>query len=153
MNENLFYSKHGLELTEQFEGFKAAAYQDQGGVWTIGYGHTLSVFPGRTISQAQAEHYLAIDVRVAENAVKRLVTVPLGQLMFDALTDFVFNCGSGNFAKSSLLKAVNNKDAAAVIAEFKKWDKIAGVSNKGLARRRLAESELYRQGIISEETT
>jgi len=27
-------------LTEQFEGCKLTAYQDQVGVWTIGYGHT-----------------------------------------------------------------------------------------------------------------
>ena len=53
---NLTYSGRGLALTEQFEGCRLTAYQDQVGVWTIGYGHTgTDVTPGLTITQQQAE--------------------------------------------------------------------------------------------------
>ena len=45
---NLTYSKDGLALTELFEGDILTAYQDQKGVWTIGYGHTAVVQPGQT---------------------------------------------------------------------------------------------------------
>lgn len=150
LNNNLRYSKQGLALTEKFEGFREKAYRDQGGVLTIGYGHTGQlVREGDVISQADAEHLLAHDVIVAENAVKRLVTTNLFQSEFDALVDFTFNVGEGNFAKSTLLALVNADKWVEAIQEFSKWDKVAGAVNKGLARRRLAEAELFQHGIIT----
>jgi lysozyme len=144
MNDKLSYSKRGLALTESFEGFRANAYQDIGKVWTIGYGHTGNdVTPTTVITQAQAEALLAADVRWAEFAVKKFVTVTLDQDEFDALVGFVFNCGAGNFKASTLLKKVNSSDFVGVAAEFRRWDRVAGAENKGLARRRLSESELF----------
>ena len=64
---DLTYSTKGLALTAQFEGCSLAAYQDQVGVWTIGYGHTgPDVKPGLTITGAQAQDLLAQDVCSAE---------------------------------------------------------------------------------------
>lgn len=37
---NFSYSAAGLALTKHFEGLRLVAYPDQGGVWTIGWGHT-----------------------------------------------------------------------------------------------------------------
>ena len=37
---NFTYGDAGLALTKNFEGCVLTAYADQGGVWTIGYGHT-----------------------------------------------------------------------------------------------------------------
>jgi lysozyme len=37
---NFAYGDAGLALTKNFEGCVLTAYADQGGVWTIGYGHT-----------------------------------------------------------------------------------------------------------------
>lgn len=34
------FSPEGMALTEQDEGMRLEAYQDSGGVWTIGIGHT-----------------------------------------------------------------------------------------------------------------
>ena len=51
---SLTYSGNGLALTEQFEACRLTAYQDQVGVWTIGYGHTgPDVTPKLTITQVR----------------------------------------------------------------------------------------------------
>lgn len=148
MNEGLTYSKQGLQLTESFEGFRNKAYQDQGGVWTIGFGHTgHDVTPSLVITQSQGELLLAHDVQTAENAVKRFVMVALDQDEFDSTVDFVFNVGSGNFLQSTLLRLLNAGNDAGAALEFAKWDKVAGVVNSGLARRRLSEAELFQHGI------
>ena len=33
-------NRAGLDLIVSFEGFRSESYQDAGGTWTIGYGHT-----------------------------------------------------------------------------------------------------------------
>lgn len=69
----MIYSKHGLAMTESFEGCKLIAYQDSKGVWTIGYGHINGVYEGMTCSKAEAEMWLIANVQNAEAAVNRLV--------------------------------------------------------------------------------
>jgi lysozyme len=137
---NLTYSKSGLVLTELFEGDVLTAYQDQKGVWTIGYGHTAGVQPGQKITQAQAEAFLLGDVSTAVNCVNDVIEVLLTQAQFDALVDFTFNLGAGNFKGSTLLKDINAGNFPAAIAQFKLWDHCGGVVNAGLLRRRTAEA-------------
>ena len=138
------YSKSALErLTEPFEGDRLVAYQDSKGVWTIGYGHTRGVFPGMTCSQQQSERWLIEDLAWAEAMVNRFVKVQLTQNEFDALVDFVFNVGSGNFKSSTLLKLVNANDMEDAVREFVKWDHCGGKEVAGLLRRRQAEAQLF----------
>jgi lysozyme len=143
MNEALTYGKIGLHLTEQFEGCSLVAYQDSKGVWTIGYGHTSSVVPGMTCTQAQAETWLSEDIAWAEAVVKNHVKIQLTQDEFDALVDFVFNAGSGNFDSSTLLKDINLGNIEAASKQFELWDKAGGKVVAGLLRRRLAEEALF----------
>jgi len=143
---NFTYGREGLSLTEQFEGCRLAAYQDQVGVWTIGYGHTgPEVVAGLTITQAQAEAYLAADVQSAAACVNRLVAVQLTQEEFDALVDFVFNLGQGAFASSTLLRLLNAGSFAAAAEQFVQWDRAGGAVVAGLLRRRQAETALFNQ--------
>lgn len=141
---NLTYSAKGLALTEQFEGCSLAAYQDQVGVWTIGYGHTgLDVKPGMTITSAQAQALLAQDVSSATACVNRVVTVQLTQEEFDALVDFVFNLGPGAFGNSTMLRELNAGDFTGAAAQFDLWDHAGGAVVAGLLRRRQAEADLF----------
>lgn len=55
------------------EGCSLTAYQDQGGVWTIGYGHTAGVKEGDIITQATADFWLARDIDAAEQELLKLV--------------------------------------------------------------------------------
>jgi len=144
---NLTYSKEGLQLTEYFEGDVLHAYQDQRGIWTIGYGHTAGVHPGMTITQEQAEAFLAGDVRTAVTCVNQVVTVKLTQPQFDSLVDFVFNVGATNFRTSTLLRDINAGNFPDAIAQFNLWNHCGGVVNQGLLRRRQAEAAKF-----SEET-
>jgi lysozyme len=140
------YSKNGLHLTEQFEGLRLTAYPDPGtggSPWTIGYGHTGSdVHPGLTITKEQAEELLMKDVQKAVAVVNSKVTTDLTQNEFDAIVDFVFNVGAGNFAGSTLLKKINANDMEGAANEFDKWNLAAGKVMAGLVRRRHAETLL-----------
>ena len=139
-------SSLGLALLEFIEDFRATAYQDQGGVWTCGFGHTgPDVHEGTTCTPEQASGWLAADVSRAELAVMRAVDVALTQHQFDALVTFTYNAGAGAFEHSTLLKLVNAHQPAA--DEFLKWDHVAGKPNAGLLRRRKVERALFLDGI------
>lgn len=141
----MIMSDNGIRLTQQFEGLSLAAYQDVVGVWTNGYGNTHGVVPGSVITMDQAVADLRSNMGSAENAVNNLVTAPLSQNQFDALVDFVFNLGTGNFSASTLLRKLNAKDYAGASAEFPKWNKAGGKVVQGLTNRRLAEQRLFNQ--------
>lgn len=138
------YSEAGLALTMRYEGLRLQAYQDSGGVWTIGYGHTGSdVKSGMQIGTLQAESYLRADLRRSIDAVNTLVSAPVAQNHFDALVDFCFNAGSGNLQHSTLLVLINKRDFTAAAEEFGRWVYVAGTLNRGLQRRRTAEKAMF----------
>lgn len=90
----------GLNLIKSFEGCRLQAYQDSGGVWTIGYGHTNGVLPGQTITQQQAEEFLKQDLKNAEKYVGQYDHIyHFKQYQFDALVSFTYNAGAGNLKK------------------------------------------------------
>lgn len=137
------YSQTGAHLTESFESCRLEAYQDSVGIWTIGWGHTHDVHEGDTCTQEQADAWLMDDVQVAVAAVNRLVKTALNQDEFDALVDFTFNAGAGNFGSSTMLRDINAGNFDAAQSEFKRWDMAGGAHLAGLARRRAAEANLF----------
>lgn len=138
-------SSRGKELVKGFEALRLAPYQDQGGVWTIGYGHTgHDVFEGRTsITAEEAERLLVEDLAWAEGAVNTLVSLQLTQCEYDALVSFVFNVGKDAFSRSTLLKRLNAGEKFAVVTELVKWHNAGGAKSLGLLRRRLKEATLF----------
>lgn len=70
------------------EGLRLIAYQDSGGVWTIGRGHTLGVKKGDTCTVEQATAWFRTDAAPLFALVKDL---PL--LAAAAYVDFGYNCG------------------------------------------------------------
>ncbi len=130
-------------LIRASEGCRLQSYPDSGGVWTIGYGHTRGVVQGMTCTQAQAEGWMVMDADAAATAVLKLVQVPLNQGQLDALTDFVFNLGSGALRHSELLTYINQGNMAAAAGEFGRWVHDAGVVLPGLVVRREAERKLF----------
>ena len=141
-------SANGRTMIETFEGMRLEAYQDQRGIWTIGYGHTdpAVVVEGLTCTQGEADAWLASDLFNAESAVTRFVKAPLNQNQFDALVSLTYNIGAGNFQQSTVLKRLNltqpaDYDGAA--EAFLMWDKTNGETNAGLLNRRTAEKTLF----------
>ena len=142
--QNFRYSDVGLALTKRYEGLRLKAYQDSGGIWTVGYGHTgKDVQPGREVSPLEAEALLRADLRGAINCVNSAVKVAIEQRHFDALVDFCFNAGSGALLRSTLLLKTNAKDIAGAAEQFDCWVHVNGVLSRGLQRRRTAEKAMF----------
>lgn len=145
------FSAAGMELLTRSEGLRSHVYLDVAGLPTIGYGHRLpdaAAFPNG-IDGTQAQAMLRSDVHIAEEAVRRLVRVPLTQGQFDALVDFVFNLGAKRLAASTLLDDLNRGRYAAAAGQLLRWDHAGAEENAGLKARRQAEFALWYEGRTS----
>lgn len=144
LNPQMQYSDVGLSLTEREEALVLKAYQDQGKIWTIGYGHTGDdVYPGQVIPRAQAIAWLMADTQKAQHAVNASLIYQPSQNEFDSLVDFTFNVGVHAFETSSLLRNLNAGNRAEASADFESWIFVKGTVNKGLQNRRAAEIEEF----------
>ena len=134
-----------IQAIKKFEGVSLSAYQDSKGVWTIGYGHTKDVKKGDRITQYQAEQFLREDLQQFEaiaNKVKRIAT----QGKFDAVLDFIYNCGPANFESSTLKKYIEVGKATWEIQEqFLRWVNSGGRKLGGLLSRRIWEANRFNE--------
>jgi len=112
----------------------------------IGYGHC--ILPGEEfadVNESQATELLYGDLTWAEKVVSGNVDVALTQNQYDALCSFVYNVGSGNFEKSTLLRKLNQRDYVGAANEFSRWDGKGDLVVDGLVRRRSEEVALFRR--------
>ena len=138
------FSAAGYELLKRSEGFRSHTYTDLAGFATIGYGHRLGpadVMP--EITEEKAEAVLQWDISQAEQAVTKLVKVPLTQGQFDALVDFVYNLGTNRLRHSTLLELLNQGNYDAAAKELLRWDHAGTREVNGLKLRRQAECLLF----------
>lgn len=147
MKEQMKHSKDLEQLTEHFEGCPLKAYKGMDGILTIGFGHTRGVVEGMTCTLTQAEIWLGEDYKSAEIDVNLMVHVDLTQHEFDALVDFVFNIGGEKFFNSTCLKKLNAGDYHGAADEFLRWKFVKGNVVAGLLKRRIAEHDLFEQGV------
>jgi lysozyme len=133
----------GLALVKECEGLKLEPYQDTGGIWTAGYGHTRGVNQFTHCTPEIAEAWLEADLQQAEEAVCELVKVSLTDNQFAALVSFTFNEGQGSLAKSTLLKKLNEGGYSLVPACLKSWVFDNGKVIPGLVKRREREAILW----------
>lgn len=159
MSNNRTISNNFLKLNAHFEcsGHPEnylKAYQDSGGVWTIGIGTTkypdgTKVKEGDAITLDEAYEYRKHDLFFIQDVVNDwLPFLPLDQHQFDAICDFVYNEGAGKFKDSTLRKLLNTNpnNYKAVIPELLKWVYQHAIVEPGLVRRRKAEAYLYVYG-------
>ncbi len=134
-------SEKGFEIIKKHESCRLTAYLDPVGIPTIGWGHTSGVKIGQTITQAQADAYLAQDVGTAERAVAKYdATYHWNQNQFDALVSFTYNCGTGNLDK---LTANGSRTVAEISVKIPSYNKAGGKVLSGLVRRRSDEKALF----------
>jgi lysozyme len=135
------------ELIKSHEGCRLTAYKDQVGVLTIGYGHTgRDVIEGMTITQELADELLEHDIERTYSMLLHYLPLEISQneRPLNAVLSLVFNIGAGAFAKSTMLKLMNESAPYVDIAnEFLRWDKAGGEFNHGLYLRREAEKALF----------
>ena len=132
-----------IKAIKQFEGYKDVAYLDSSSVATIGWGHTIGVKLGTTCTEEQAERWLREDLELAERFVSTIPEIDT-QGKFDAVVDFVYNCGIGAFENSTLLKKIKSHAPTEEIqAQFRRWVYAKGIELPGLVKRRNWEAQRW----------
>ena len=148
---NLNYSENVVSLIKQFEGFSATAYQDVN-QWSIGYGTT--GYPGQTITEAEADLVLRDRLNTINQSINQLAAsynLYLNQYQHDALISFSFNCGTewttqgGRFFDAVVKNAGVNEFLFAISL----WANVNSTPDANLLNRRLAEANLYLNGVYS----
>ena len=152
-SKNMKISKNGINLIKHFEGCPmkdgmVVSYRCPANKPTIGFGSLKlidgsPVQDGMTITKDEAEDLLMHELNEYEGYINDMVTAPLKQNEFDALVSWVFNLGPTNLSNSTLLKKLNAKDWQDVPNQIKRWNKVNGVPNDGLIKRRNAEAALF----------
>lgn len=134
------------------EGWINKVYLDAVGLPTVCVGvmdRNLTV--GKTYLDDECAALTAKQLLMFITAIDGAVKVPINDDMRTALVSLVYNIGTGNFQKSTLLKKLNASDYVGAANEFTKWVYGGqGVKKriiKGLLARRLQEQSLFRKGI------
>jgi len=86
-----------------------------------------------------------MDVAEFEEAINKLVKVPLTQNQYDALLSFTYNVGAAALEDSTLLIELNKMHYEAVPVQMKRWTRAQGVQLKGLVTRREKEAALFEE--------
>ena len=128
------------------EGYVGHSYKDVVGVNTIGFGTTVGVKPGQTITVERALIKLGSNVGEKEKAMKKcLGDVELYQYEWDAYVGLTYNIGTGAFCTSTLVKKLkhNPPDYNGACKEILKWSRAGKLKYANLERRK----DEYRQCI------
>ena len=100
---------------------------------------------GDKITLYQAEQFLKEDLQKFEaeaNKCKRITT----QGKYDAILDFIYNCGPANFNSSTLKKYIECGKATWEIQEqFLRWVNSGGKKLGGLVSRRIWEAARFNE--------
>lgn len=139
------------EIIRFWESHSLDAYLCPAGKWTISWGITGSdVYEGLTITQAQSEQMFSNKIEFFACSIYPLIQKKINKEQFIALLSFAYNAGVASLRSSTLLKKLNAGVISEVPQQFLKW-KYATINGKkvilrGLVKRRLSESELFRLG-------
>lgn len=148
---NLNYSENVVSLIKQFEGFSAVAYWDVN-QWSIGYG--TPGYANQTISEYDADLALRSRLNTINQKINQFTAnynVNLNQAQHDALICFSFNCGTdwttqgGRFFNA----VVNNAGVNEFLFAISLWANVNSTPDTNLINRRLAEANLYLNGVYS----
>ena len=141
------YNTGGLvSFLKKHEGYRDNAYQDQAGVWTIGYGRTRNsdgspIRPGQTTTQSEEDAWLdkrASKDRSATKAFAEKHGYDFNSNELDALASFRYNIGN-----LDQLTAGGTRDKATIMEKLPLYNKAGGQTSEGLVNRRNAELALF----------
>ena len=142
IEENIMaIAKSTLDFITKEEGSRNKAYKDSKGLWTIGVGHLIMADEQNlitaTLTDEQVEDLLRSDLKWCSEAVETSVKVPLQQHQFDALYSLCFNIGGTNFAKSTVVKKINENDLQGAADAILMWNKPDVLVNRRKRERAL----------------
>lgn len=145
-------SQAGISLIIAFEGFKATAYQDLVGVWTVGYGSIIDasgkrVTAGTMVTKTEALALLQRDVKHLTTKLVARSNNHWTQGQLDALVSLAYNIGLSRLLKSKLWQRLQAGEPwPAIKANWLLFRKAGGKIIPGLERRRRAEVALFEKG-------
>ena len=146
-------SENGVALIKDFEGFVSKPYYDYG-QYTVGYGTACKYGDYKNgITKEQADKLLRnklVEIEADLNDYARSNGLKLSQQQFDALVSFTYNLGSGWMNSSALKTAmVQGATGDEIIYSMSIWCTAGGSVLESLVQRRLAEANLYLNGVYS----
>lgn len=131
------------EFIQKSEGLKLTAYKCEAGVYTIGFGHTLTTRAGDHITLSEANEYLIEDIEHIERLLN-VYSFDLSQNEFDALISLIYNIGSGAFKNSTLfIKLLQGQRKSEIAKEFRRWIYVNQKISNGLVIRRDREVKMF----------
>ena len=140
-----------IEMVKEFEGCYLEAYQDEVGVWTIGFGITSSdkaitgkaIKKGMKISQATAEKWLVESLTriYLPKVMKYQDRYHFNSSQIDALVSFAYNIGN-----IDQLTGYGTRSIALIESRMLLYNKAGGKTLNGLSRRRQAELKMFQGG-------
>lgn len=145
-----------IDFLKDEEGYSDEGYNIGDGKITIGWGHAEDVGDsqykvGQKISKQEAEKLLRQDVKVASDALNRIldkwesdgIKVDINQDMYDAMTSMSYNMGIGNFRNSDFIQMVKRGEMEKAKEEIKSVSSQMFNKYPGLKKRRKKESEMF----------
>jgi len=151
--EKTTISQRGIQFLIGKEGFEPKPYKKKGDKWTIGYGNTIW-FDGSDVTSKTP----AIDKKKAiqlfryhinthvEAPLRKCVTAPVTQDIWDALVSLTYNIGSGAACRSNVVKHLNNRNLFQFANSFYEHHRGRGVDGL-LTGRRQKEQEMAMDAI------
>ena len=148
--KSMGYNKGGLVgFLKEHEGYRDKAYQDQAGVWTIGYGRTTNpdgspIKPGQTTNQEKEDKWLdarAASDRAATEAFAKEHGYDWNDQQIDALASFRYNIGN-----LDQLTQGGTRTTEQISEMLPAYNKAGGKVSQGLINRRQSELDLFSGG-------
>lgn len=149
-------SEEGIALLKQMEGFRSKPYWDTS-QYSVGYGtkcpdDKLALWLEVGITEREAEGLLFTHINSKGAALDKFIAkynLNLNQYQYDALMLFTYNVGSGWMNQDGLLRraVISGATGNDFIYAFVLWSKTDRVFTNGLIERRLAEANLYLNGV------
>ena len=138
-------SLSGLEFIKRYQGLSLEQYQDEEGLWVIGYGHLIRGHERfeTSITLRQAEMLFQQDVADYQHLLHQCLQVPVSQRQFDALLSLAFSLGPEALQQSPILHSINQGQFADAVAGWQR----EGKRRSSLAAERQAEAELFQADI------
>ena len=153
--DRLKTSESCIALIKEFEGFIEKPVYDYK-QYSIGYGSSCEKddYPNG-ITEAEADRLLREELAELEPYLDRFSDkfgLNLSQRQYDALMSFTYNLGPGWMNETSTLRSAitDGKKGNDLIFAMTMWCNAGGSIHNGLVRRRLAEANLYLNGVYSQ---
>lgn len=140
-----------VEEIAKYETFHASAFWDYK-QWSIGYG-TKANSKDEVIDEPEARRRLTSRISSDQAFVRgfaRQYNYTWNDCQVDALTSFIYNLGSGTLKE---LTDNGTRDNATIANKILEYYNAGGQRLEGLVKRRISESEWFKNGMTNENAT